>query len=111
VAGNVIRIVPFGAFVELEPGVEGLVHISQISSVRIGRAEEVLHTGMNVEMKILEVNSELKKISLSIREVAPIDPPNAGTNEFTDAPTHEGYSNEHVEDLSNTIGDILGDQK
>lgn len=111
VAGSVIRIVPFGAFVELEPGVEGLVHISQISSVRIGRAEEVLHTGMNVEMKILEVNSELKKISLSIREVAPIDPPHASEGEFTDAPKNEGYSNEHVEDLSNTIGDILGDQK
>lgn len=111
VAGQVIRIVPFGAFVELEPGVEGLVHISQISSVRIARAEEVLYIGMNVEMKVLEVNSELKKISLSIREVAPIDPPHAASEEFTDAPTHEGYSNEHVEDLGNTIGDILGEQK
>ena len=111
VAGAVIRIVPFGAFVELEPGVEGLVHISQISSVRIARAEEVLHVGMNVEMKILEVNSELKKISLSIREVAPIDPPHASNGEFLNAPENEGFSNEHVEDLSNTIGDILGDQK
>ena len=111
VAGQVIRIVPFGAFVELEPGVEGLVHISQISSVRIARAEEVLHIGMNVEMKILEVNSELKKISLSIREVAPIDPPHSTSDEYSNAPAHEGYSNEHVEDLSNTIGDILGDQK
>jgi 4-hydroxy-3-methylbut-2-enyl diphosphate reductase len=111
VAGQVIRIVPFGAFVELEPGVEGLVHISQISSVRIARAEEVLHIGMNVEMKILEVNSELKKISLSIREVAPIDPPHPAAEESSNAMDHEGYSNEHVEDLANTIGDILGDQK
>ncbi len=111
VAGQVIRIVPFGAFVELEPGVEGLVHISQISSVRIARAEEVLHIGMNVEMKVLEVNSELKKISLSIREVAPIDPPHADDAGYTDAPENEGYSNEHVEDFSNTIGNIMGEQK
>ena len=111
VAGQVIRIVPFGAFVELEPGVEGLVHISQISSVRIARAEEVLHIGMNVEMKILEVNSELKKISLSIREVAPIDPPHSAAEEFVNAPDREGYSTEHVESLGNTIGDILGEQK
>ena len=110
VAGQVIRIVPFGAFVEIEPGVEGLVHISQISTVRIARVEEVLHVGMNVEMKILEVNAELKKISLSIREVAPIDPPHAASDEFLDAPENEGFSNEHVEDMGNTIGDILNSQ-
>lgn len=108
VSGIVMRMVPFGAFVALEPGVEGLVHISQISSVRIGRPEEVLKVGQQVEMKIAEVNPELKKISLSIKDVKPIDPVRAGeaAPEDTDeAPT------QHTEDMANTIGDMINDKK
>lgn len=104
VTGTVIRIVPFGAFVELEPGVEGLVHISQISTVRIARVEEVLEIGHQVDMKVLEVNSEFKKISLSIREVAPIDPMHDMHMDHD-----EGMSHGHTEELGNTIGNILGD--
>lgn len=107
VSGTIMRMVPFGAFVALEPGVEGLVHISQISSVRIGRPEEVLKVGQQVEMKVVEVNPELKKISLSIKEVKPIDPVREGTEaveETEDVPT------EHTEDMSNTIGDIINDK-
>ena len=77
---------PFGAFVELEDGVEGLVHISQISNVRLGKPDEVLSVGQEVNMKVLEVNPELKKISLSIREVEPIDPVREGE---TDEPGEE----------------------
>ncbi|MBR5137160.1 MAG: bifunctional 4-hydroxy-3-methylbut-2-enyl diphosphate reductase/30S ribosomal protein S1 [Clostridia bacterium] len=74
VTATVMRIVPFGAFVEIVPGVDGLVHISQISSVRISKAEDVLSVGMVVEAKVIEADFEAKKINLSIKEVAPIDP-------------------------------------
>lgn len=74
VTATVMRIVPFGVFVEIVPGVDGLVHISQISSVRISKPEDVLSVGMVVEAKVIEADYEAKKINLSIKEVAPIDP-------------------------------------
>jgi len=74
VKAKVVRMTPFGAFVELDTGVDGLVHISQISNVRIPRPEAVLSIGQEVEAKIIEMNAEAKKISLSIKEVSPIDP-------------------------------------
>ena len=68
VDGKVVRMVPFGAFVELEPGVDGLVHISQISATRVARPEDVLTVGDFVKVKVLDVNPEAKKISLSKKE-------------------------------------------
>ncbi len=108
VTGTILRMVPFGVFVELEEGVEGLVHISQISNARIGRPDEVLTVGQQVEMKIMDINTELKKISLSIKEVNPIDPVREGE------PIGEGdedVPSEHNEDMPNTIGDILNEKK
>jgi len=108
VKGKIVRLVPFGAFVELEDGVEGLVHISQISNVRLGKPDEVLSVGQEVNMKVLEVNPELKKISLSIREVEPIDPVREGE---TDEPDEEAdIPTEHVEEMKNTIGDIIKEE-
>jgi len=69
VAGKVVRLVPFGAFVQLEDGIDGLVHISQIADHRISKPEEVLQTGQEVKVKVLAVSQEAKRISLSIREV------------------------------------------
>lgn len=68
VEGKVVRIVPFGAFIELEPGLDGLVHISQVSPQRIAKVEEVLTIGDLILVKVLDVNPETKRISLSIRE-------------------------------------------
>ena len=67
VTGKVVRIAPFGAFVELEPTIDGLVHISQVTNRRIEKVEDVLSLGQEVTAKILEVNPEKKRISLSIR--------------------------------------------
>jgi len=111
VKGNVARLVPFGAFVELEKGVDGLVHISQISNVRIAKPGDVLKVGQTVEAKVIEVNAEAKRISLSIKEVNPIDPVNkteekaeaSGTEEAEEIPT------EHVEDMTVTIGDLASE--
>lgn len=65
--GKVVRFASFGAFVELEPGVDGLVHLSEISHKRIEKADEMLSIGENVKVKILKVDKENKKISLSIK--------------------------------------------
>ena len=64
----VVRIRPFGAFIELEPGVDGLVHISQVAPTRVAKVEDVLQEGQNVLVKVLAVDPEAKRISLSIRE-------------------------------------------
>lgn len=69
VLGKVVRFAAFGAFVELEPGVDALVHISEISHKRIAKPSEVLNVGDEVKAKILDVNKEDKKIGLSIKEV------------------------------------------
>ena len=65
---NVVRIRPFGAFIELEPGVDGLVHISQCSLTRVAKVEDVLTVGQPVRVKVLAVDPEAKRISLSVRE-------------------------------------------
>lgn len=69
ITGTVKRLVSFGAFVEVIPGVEGLVHISQISRRHIATPGEVLEEGQEVKAKVLEMNTEQKRISLSIKEV------------------------------------------
>ncbi|RDW19085.1 30S ribosomal protein S1 [Oceanobacillus arenosus] len=67
--GTVKRLVNFGAFVELLPGVEGLVHISQIANRHIGTPQEVLEVGQQVSVKVLDVNEKDERISLSIKEI------------------------------------------
>ncbi|MGE4214942.1 MAG: bifunctional 4-hydroxy-3-methylbut-2-enyl diphosphate reductase/30S ribosomal protein S1 [Anaerotignaceae bacterium] len=74
VEGKVVRMVPFGAFVELEVGVDGLVHISQIANKHVVKPEDELKIGETIKVKVLEVNAEAKKISLSKREAeAPVE--------------------------------------
>ena len=68
VEGKVVRIVPFGAFVALESTIDGLIHISQVSTHRIAKVEDELKVGDIVRCKVLEVNPEAKRISLSRKE-------------------------------------------
>ena len=67
----------FGAFVELEPGLDALCHVSQISNVRLNKPDDVLSEGMEVDARVLEVNNSARRISISIKEVEPIDPDTA----------------------------------
>ncbi len=67
--GKVVRFTDFGAFVELEPGVDGLLHISKISNQRINHPSEALKIGEVVKAVIIEVNSEKKRISLNMKEI------------------------------------------
>ena len=64
---KIVRIVPFGAFAEIMPTIDGLIHISEIDTKRIEKPEDVLSIGQEVEAKIISVNWEDKKISLSIK--------------------------------------------
>ncbi len=107
ITGKVVRLVPFGAFVEIEQGIDGLVHISQISSVRLGKPGDVLKIGQQVEAKITELDIEAKKISLSIKEVNPIDPAGAAKKEEVAENSGEELPTEHKEDMTNTIADNL----
>ncbi len=67
VTGTVKKLAEFGAFVELEPGLEGLIHISELDHKRVGRVSEVVSVGQEVEAKVLEVNKNKKRISLSLK--------------------------------------------
>ena len=80
VTGKVARMTDFGAFVELEPGVDALLHVSQISKTRVEKPSDVLTVGQEIEAKVVDFNEETKKISLSIKalsapvaETAPVE--------------------------------------
>ena len=64
---KILKFMPFGAFAEIVPGVDGLIHISQIADHRIAKADETLSVGEEVDAKIIDINDEKKKVSLSIR--------------------------------------------
>ena len=64
---KILKFMPFGAFAEIVPGVDGLIHISQIADHRIAKPEDALEVGQVVEAKIIDINDEKKKVSLSIR--------------------------------------------
>jgi 4-hydroxy-3-methylbut-2-enyl diphosphate reductase len=68
VEGTVVRLAPFGAFVNLEDGVDGLVHISQIANKHVAKPEDVLTVGQAIQVKITEIDQVSHKISLSKRE-------------------------------------------
>jgi small subunit ribosomal protein S1 len=67
VPGTVTRTVDFGAFVELEPGLEGLVHISELSDRQVRQTTDVVKTGQQVQVRIIEIDAEARRISLSIK--------------------------------------------
>lgn len=80
VPGKVTRVVDFGAFIELEPGLEGLVHISELAPNRVRAASDVVKPGQDVQVRILEIDKDARRISLSIRRaVEPATPAPAAT--------------------------------
>ena len=66
--GKVVRMLNFGAFVELFPGIEGLVHINEITDENITKPGDILQIGQLVKVKVIDVNTENKKIALSIKD-------------------------------------------
>lgn len=104
--GTVKRLTSFGAFVEVFPGVEGLVHISQISHKHIATPNEVLTSGQDVKVKVLNVNGADRRLALSIKALQ--EKPAADKKEV------EIVEEEHVEipeeDTGFTLGDLVGDE-
>lgn len=109
VTGVVKRLVSFGAFVEIAPGVEGLVHISQIAHRHIATPHEVLKEGQEVKAKVLDFNPAEKRVSLSIKETE--DAP-AGQERAPRAPRapKEESNLPAPESMSFTLGEKFGDK-
>ncbi|MHA6251086.1 30S ribosomal protein S1 [Oceanobacillus sp. CAU 1775] len=99
VEGTVKRLVNFGAFIELFPGVEGLVHISQIANRHIGTPEEVLEINQKINVKVLDVNEDDERISLSIKEIEQ-DQEQADMKNYEKDEEQSGFQ----------LGDVIGDK-
>ena len=84
VEGKVVQIKEYGAFVELEPGLDGLVHISEVANKRVSNIAEELEIGQTVAAKILEIDTERKRISLSIKQALDADVPEDDDEEYED---------------------------
>lgn len=104
--GTVKRLTSFGAFVEVLPGVEGLVHISQISHKHIATPNEVLTSGEKVQVKVLSVDAADHRLALSIKALQ--EKPAVEKKEA--APKKEEKVEIPEEDTGFTLGDIVGDQ-
>ncbi|MCG2819138.1 MAG: 30S ribosomal protein S1 [Actinomycetia bacterium] len=88
VQGKVTKLVPFGAFVEIAPGVEGLVHISELAWEHIEFPEEVLSVGDEIEAKIIDIDLSRRRISLSVKQLTGPGEA-AGYQEYQAEPEHE----------------------
>lgn len=77
VPGKVTRLMDFGAFVELEPGVEGLVHISELAPQRVRRVADIVQVGQEVQVTVLRLDAAQRKIALSLKAAASRDPEEA----------------------------------
>ncbi len=91
--GEVTRTAPFGAFVQLEPGVEGLVHISEVSQRHITKPEEEVGSGDRVRVKVLRVRPDERRISLSMRQVDQFD-------------LDEAAEEDTIPEVQETLGDL-----
>jgi len=99
---KVVRILPFGAFAEVAPFVDGLIHVSQIANTRIDKPSDVLNIGDEVEAQVIEINNETKQIGLSRKVLLPDYAPEAEKVE-EEVVSDESYT----EEGSFTLGDIL----
>ena len=108
VEGKVVNLVDFGAFVRLDEGVEGLVHVSEISHEHVEKPADVLTVGDDIQVKILDINEESKRIALSIKATTPAPEkeevkrePKRAPKKVVEEPAFEN------EDLNNTLGDLF----
>ena len=105
IEGTVVRLANFGAFVEIAPAVQGLVHISEIDHKHIGSPSEKLEPGQQVNVKILGIDEENERISLSIKATLPKE----DVIESDESTTQSYLENDNDED-NPTLGDVFGDK-
>lgn len=105
IRAKVVRLAPFGAFVQLEPGVEGLIHISHLADRHVATPDEVVQEGEEIDVKVLSVEPDDKRIRLSIREVnreARKPQPRENTPKQSESPAASDGG-------TVTIGEMVGD--
>ena len=119
--GKVMRGAAFGAFIQLEPSLEGLAHISQLARFRVNKVEDVLIEGMEVPVKILDIDLEKKRISLSVKEAIDLprlvkedeaDKAQAGQEAFAgvaDDETIEAFTETGESAGAGTVAEALGE--
>lgn len=98
ITGKVTRLVNFGAFIEIKPGVEGLAHISQLADFHVKHPSEVLKEGEEVEVKIIELKPKAKRISLSLKEASGVMVATGTTS-----------SGDSTDNGNVTLGDVFGE--
>ena len=98
VKGTIVKLADFGAFMELEPKFDGLIHLGELSEKRISKAEEVVHVGDEVTVKILQIDKKAKRVALSLLK-AEEDAEKAEYNQYMAG----------QEEKTATLGDALGD--
>ncbi len=97
VKGKVTKVTDFGGFVEIEPGIEGLVHVSEIRDERVENPRDVLAEGQEVEVKIIDINTSDRKIALSIKALL-----NDGGDDYRE------YLKKQAEQSKARLGDVMG---
>jgi len=107
VSVKVVRMLPFGAFAELLPSVDGLIHISQISNKRIAQPSDCLEIGQVVDAQITALDWENKKISLSIRALLPKEEAPAPAAASQEKTQEELADTSYTEEMNVTIGDAI----
>lgn len=85
ITGRVVRVAEFGAFIEITPGVDGMVHISELSRKRVAKVEDVLKVDQVVTARVLKIDPTTRKISLSIKALTPDEPPAPGSRDAMQA--------------------------
>ena len=95
--GKVTNIADYGAFVEIEPGIEGLVHVSEIKDERVENPRDVLAEGQEVEVKIIDINTSDRKIALSMKALL-----NDGGEDYRE------YLKKQAEQSKARLGDVMG---
>ncbi|MBX7116701.1 MAG: 30S ribosomal protein S1 [Myxococcaceae bacterium] len=97
--GKVTKVTDFGAFVEIEPGIEGLVHVSEIKEERVENPRDVLNEGQEVNVKIIDINTQDRKIALSIKALL-----HEGEDDYRE------YLKKQAENSKARLGDVMGNK-
>src|SRR4029077_18409718 len=99
VKGKVTKVADFGAFVEIEPGIEGLIHVSELKEERVENPRDVVHEGQDVDVKIIDINTQDRKVALSMKALL-----HEGEDDYREYLKHQGGGRA-------TLGDLMKQKK
>jgi len=104
ITGNVSRLVPFGAFVQVEGGIEGIIPNSELAQRRVNNPEDVVSVGQAVEVKVIDIRPDERRLTLSLRQLQTQKEREREQDEYRD------YTRARTEAAKTTIGDLVGEQ-